>query len=74
MEEHANEFAALGVGKGNLGSHSACKGAATWVACGTTVSPHHIYLFAGWVESGEVKEWYFLYKKGGDQYLGHVVS
>jgi len=63
----------LGVEAGDLGSHSARKGAATFVACGTTVSPPivSICLRAGW-SLGKVKQKYLFYEKAGDQYLGRV--
>ena len=65
----------LGIAKGDLGSHSARKGACSFVASGSTASPPivAICLRACW-SLGPVKERYLHYEAGGDQYTGQVVS
>lgn len=77
VEERAKDFATLCVGEGDLGSHSAHIKRSSNLAslCGITIPPPivSISLLAGW-SLGKVKERYLLYGKGGDQYLGHVVS
>ena len=68
------EFFSLGISPGNLGSHSARKGAASFACAGSTVSPPmvSVCLRAMW-SMGHVKERYLQYEKTGDQYLGRVV-
>ena len=75
IEKHATIFAQLGVEIGDLGSHSACKGASSYASSGSTVSPPitSICLRAMWF-MGNVKNRYMQYKKAGDQYLGRLVS
>ena len=75
IEKYPNEFFALGIRPGDLGSHSARKGASSHACAGTTVSPPivSICLRAMW-SLGHVKERYLQYEKAGDQYLGRVVS
>ncbi|KAL7490459.1 hypothetical protein ACHAWT_000047, partial [Skeletonema menzelii] len=65
----------MGIEKGDLGSHSARKGACSFVASGSTASPPivAICLRACW-SLGPVKERYLHYEAGGDQYCGQVVS
>ena len=67
-------FFALGISPGDLGSHSARKGASSHACAGTTVSPPmvSICLCAMW-SMGHIKERYLQYKKVGDQYLGRVI-
>ena len=74
IEKHKEEFAALGIEPGDLGSHSARKGSSSHASAGTTVSPPmvSICLRAMW-SMGPVKERYLQYEKAGDQYLGRVV-
>jgi len=75
VEKKQSEFLALGIRPGDLGSHSARKGACSFAAAGSTVSPPmvSICLRAMW-SMGLVKERYLQFKKAGDQYLGRVVS
>ena len=74
-EKNAEEFLLLGIKPGDLGSHSARKGASSFASAGSTVSPPmvSICLRAMW-SMGPVKERYLQYEKAGDQYLGRVVS
>ena len=74
-EKNAEEFLLLGIKPGDLGSHSARKGASSFASAGSTVSPPmvSICLQAMW-SMGPVKERYLQYEKAGDQYLGRVVS
>ena len=73
--KYPEAFFALGISPGDLGSHSARKGASSHACSGTTVSPPmvSICLRAMW-SMGHVKERYLQYEKAGDQYLGRVVS
>ena len=75
VAKHPEECSALGISPGDLGSHSARKGAASHACSGTTVSPPmvSICLRAMW-SMGHVKERYLQYEKAGDQYLGRVVA
>jgi hypothetical protein len=68
-------FLGLGIRPGNLGSHSAQKGACSFAAAGSTVCPPmvSICLWAMW-SMWSVKERYLQFEKVGDQYLGRVVS
>jgi len=74
LEKHSDDFFALGISPGDLGSHSARKGASSHASSGTTVSPPmvSICLRAMW-SMGHVKERYLQFEKAGDQYLGRVV-
>lgn len=74
IAKYPNEFFALGISAGDLGSHSARKGAASHACAGSTVSPPmvSVCLRAMW-SMGHVKERYLQYEKAGDQYLGRVV-
>lgn len=67
-------FLGLGISPGDLGSHSARKGASSHACSGSTVSPPmvSICLRVMW-SMGHVKERYLQYEKAGDQYLGRVV-
>ena len=75
IDKHQDEFYSLGISAGDLGSHSARKGACSYASAGSTVSPPivSICLRAMW-SMGQVKERYLQYEKAGDQYLGRVVS
>jgi hypothetical protein len=75
IDKHRDDFFSLGISAGDLGSHSARKGACSYASAGTTVSPPivSICLRAMW-SMGQVKERYLQYEKAGDQYLGRVVS
>ena len=75
IKENADELARLGVEPGDLGSHSARKGACSFASAGCTVSPPmaSICLRACW-SMGPVKERYLHYEKAGDQFLGRAVS
>ena len=74
VEKNQGVFLALGIRPGDLGSHSARKGACSFAAVGSTVCPPmvSICLWAMW-SMGSVKERYLQYEKAGDQYLGRVV-
>jgi hypothetical protein len=74
IDKHRDDFFSLGISAGDLGSHSARKGACSYASAGTTVSPPivSICLRAMW-SMGQVKERYLQYEKAGDQYLGRVV-
>ena len=74
LEKYQDDFAALGVSPGDLGSHSARKGSSSYACSGTTVSPPivSVCLRAMW-SIGHVKERYLQYEKAGDEYLGRVV-
>ncbi|KAL7462369.1 hypothetical protein ACHAXS_002746 [Conticribra weissflogii] len=73
--ENEDEFCRMGIQDGDLGSHSARKGACSYASSGSTVSPPivSVCLQAMW-SMGTVKERYLHYEKAGDQYLGRVVS
>jgi hypothetical protein len=60
---------------GDLGLHSARKGASSHASSSTTVYPPmvSICLCAMW-SMGHVKEPYLQFEKAGDQYLGRVVT
>ena len=75
VEKNQGVFLALGIRPGDLGSHSARKGACSFAAAGSTVCPPmvSICLRAMW-SMGSVKERYLQFEKAGDQYLGRVVS
>jgi hypothetical protein len=75
IENNLEVFLLLGIKPGDLGSHSARKGASSFASAGSTVSPPmvSICLRAMW-SMGPVKERYLQYEKAGDQYLGRVVS
>jgi hypothetical protein len=75
IEINQDEFLQLGIRPGDLGSHSARKGACSFASAGSTVSPPmvSICLRAMW-SMGSVKERYLQFEKAGDQYLGRVVS
>jgi len=75
IDKYRDDFFSLGISAGDLGSHSARKGACSYASAGTTVSPPivSICLRAMW-SMGQVKERYLQYEKAGDQYLGRVVS
>ena len=64
IEKHATIFAQLGVEIGDLGSHSAHKGASSYALSGSTVSPPitSICLRAMWL-MGNVKTRYLQYEK-----------
>ena len=64
----------MGISPGDLGSHSARKGASSHTCAGTTVSPSFvsICLCAMW-SMGHAKERYLQDEKEGNQYLGRVV-
>lgn len=68
-------FKSLGVNPGDLGCHSARKGAITMCSSGCTVSPPmaSICLRACW-SMGSVKDRYIHYEKAGDQYVGRTVT
>ena len=75
IKTNCDEFLELGIRPGDLGSHSARKGACSFASAGSTVSPPmvSICLRAMW-SMGSVKERYLQFEKAGDQYLGRVVS
>ena len=75
IKNNLDEFLQLGIRPGNLGLHSARKGACSFASAGSTVSPPmvSICLRAMW-SMGSVKERYLQLEKAGDQYLGQVVS
>jgi len=76
VENNQEVFLPLGVRPGDLGSHSARKGACSFASAGSTVCPPmvSICLRAMW-SMGSVKERYLQFEKTGDQYLaGQVVS
>jgi hypothetical protein len=74
IAKYPDDFFSLGISAGDLGSHSARKGAASHACAGSTVSPPmvSVCLRAMW-SMGHVKERYLQYEKAGDQYLGRVV-
>ncbi|KAL3771060.1 hypothetical protein ACHAWU_006437 [Discostella pseudostelligera] len=74
IAKHHDDFFALGISAGDLGSHSARKGSASYACAGSTVSPPmvSVCLRAMW-SMGHIKERYLQYEKAGDQYLGRVV-
>ena len=74
IDKHCDDFFAIGISAGDLGSHSARKGSASYACAGTTVSPPmvSVCLRAMW-SMGHIKERYLQYEKAGDQYLGRVV-
>jgi hypothetical protein len=57
IDKHPDEFFALGISAGDLGSHSARKGSASHACAGTTVSPLmvSVCLHAMW-SMGHIKE------------------
>ena len=58
----------------DIGSHSARKGASTYVSSGSTAAPSSqaINLRGGWAMGG-VHDTYFRYEAAGDQYVGRTV-
>ena len=75
ITENSEEFfLAIGVEPDNIGTHSACKGAATLAASGCTVSPSMTAIFnrAGW-KLGDLCDKYIKYESTGDQFLGRTV-
>lgn len=75
IRENAEDFRALGVNPGDLGSHSTRKGAITLATTGCTVSPPmaSVCLRACW-SMGPVKDRYIHYEKAGDQFVGRTVT
>ena len=74
MKKYEDEFAKIGAKARTVGTHSACKGAATLVASGCTISPSmaSIYTRAGWTLGG-TRDKYIKYESAGDQFLGRTV-
>jgi hypothetical protein len=75
FEKYPDELFVLGILPGDLGLHSARKGASSHACSGTTVLPPmvSICLRAMW-SMGHVKERYLQFEKAGYQYLGQAVS
>ena len=74
IAKYPREFFAVGISAGDLGSHSARKGAASHACAGSTVSPPMVSVCLRTMWSmGHVKERYLQYEKVGDQYLERVV-
>jgi len=74
VEKYPQVFLGLGISPGDLGSHSARKGASSHACSGSTVSPPMVSICLRTMWSmGHVKERYLQYEKAGNQYLGHVV-
>ncbi len=68
-------FLGLGICPGDLGLHSAWKGACSFAVVGSTVCPPMVLICLRAIWSmGLVKEHYLQFEKAGDQYLGRVVS
>ena len=74
IESNEDKFLHLGIRPGDLGSHSARKGACIFASAGSMVSPPmvSICLRSMW-SMGSIKERYLQFEKAGDQYLGQVV-
>ncbi len=68
-------FLVLGIRPGDLGLHSAQKGACSFAVVGSTVCPPlvSVCLWATW-SMGSGKECCLQFEKAGDHYLGRVVS
>ena len=71
ISEKKAELQMLGVKNCDIGTHSCCKGVATMVADGCTVSPPivSICVRSGWVMGG-VKDRYLKHESAGNQYVG----
>ena len=69
--KHEDAVTGMGVKICDLGTHSCCKGVATMVAAGCTVSPPivSICVRAGWVMGG-VNDSYLKKESAGDQNVG----
>ncbi|EJK63971.1 hypothetical protein THAOC_15345, partial [Thalassiosira oceanica] len=74
-KELVRDLRTLGYEPGDLASHSARKGVATWVCSGCTVSPPivAVCLRAGWALGG-VKDRYLFREGAGDQYVGRAAA
>ncbi|CAM9207214.1 unnamed protein product [Phaeothamnion confervicola] len=74
-QERSGELAAFGVKPADIGTHSARKGSATYVASGSTACPPMpaICMRAGW-SMGSIQDRYIRYESAGDQYVGRTVS
>ena len=74
-EGSAFELRALGIQPGDIGTHSVRKGAATFVASGSTGGPSGtaLNLRAGWALPG-VQATYLRYEEAGDHFVGRTVS
>ena len=66
-----DDLKTMGVGEGDLVTHSFRKGVATMVASGCTVSPPTVLIRIcnGWI-MGETKYEYLFRECAGDQYFG----
>lgn len=74
LPEVAADLQRRGIDPTSLGSHSARKGAATYVSSGSTCSPSHaaICIRVGWALPG-VQETYLRYDSAADAYVGRTV-
>lgn len=75
MDAVATELEQVGLGPEDLGTHSMCKGAATFCSSGSTACPSSsaIHLRAGWTLVG-VQDSYIQYEAAGDMYVGRTLS
>lgn len=69
------ELRLRGLFAADIGSHSTRKGAASYVASGSTACPSHaaITLRAGWKMPG-VQDTYVRYEAAGDMFVGRTVA
>ena len=74
VKENAEAFRRIGVEVGDIGTHSARKGAATHAASGCTISPAMAAICnrAGWALGGS-RDKYIKYEAAGDQFLGRTL-
>ena len=74
LKKYEDEFARIRMKVGTIGTHSACKGAATLAASGCIISPSmaSICTRAGWTLGG-IRDKCIKYKFAGDQFLGRTV-
>jgi hypothetical protein len=74
VAKESSAFSQIGVSPGDIGTHSAWKGAASLAASGCTIAPSmaSICNCAGW-SLGGTRDKYIKYENAQDQYLGHVL-
>ena len=73
--EHEDAVTGTGVKICDLGTHSCCKGVATIVVVGCTVSPPIVSIFVrAWWVMGRVKDKYLNIESAWDQRVGRFAS
>jgi hypothetical protein len=74
VAKNASKFAQVGIAPGDIGTHSARKGAASLAASGCTIAPSMASICnrAGW-SLGGTRDKYIKYENAQDQFLGRVL-